>query len=152
MVNYSKTNSRTFLGQNSENGKFQHISKNKCICFNDLLKLMAMKMSLKMKNKLQRYHIHWPRSTYRPKYSKYYMCLSIMIVACIKQLTNVWSWTHEKVKQYWHWVEKSVACQKRCNVISHFCEVVIMTIGRQDYCHVLCFNWNTFSTRATTLW
>ena len=151
MVNYSKTNSRTFLGQNSENGKFQHISKNKCICFNDLLKLMAMKMSLKMKNKLQRYHIHWPRSHIDQNIQNI-TCLSIMIVACIKQLANVWSWTHEKVKQYWDWVEKSVACQKRCNVISHFCEVIIMTIGRQDYCHVLCFNWNTFSTRATTLW
>ena len=34
----------------------------------------------------------------------------MMMLVCIKQsLTNIWSTTHEKVKQPWGWVEKSVA-------------------------------------------
>ena len=33
---------------------------------------------------------------------------------CVKQhLSNIWSSTHEKVKQQWGWVEKSVAYKKR---------------------------------------
>ena len=44
------------------------------------------------------------------------MCLSKTIeVICIKQhLINIWSSIHEKVKQHWGWVEKSVACKKAC--------------------------------------
>ena len=34
----------------------------------------------------------------------------MMTLVCIKQsLSNIWSTTHEKVKQHWGWVEKSVA-------------------------------------------
>ena len=30
-----------------------------------------------------------------------------MIVACIKQhLSNIWSSTHEEIKQHWGWAEK----------------------------------------------
>ena len=43
-------------------------------------------------------------------YAKYKMCLSIMMVICIKQhLRNIWSSNDEKVKQHWGWVKK-----KRC--------------------------------------
>ena len=35
------------------------------------------------------------------------------MVICIKQhLSNIWSSIHEKVKQHWGWVEKSVAYKK----------------------------------------
>ena len=36
-----------------------------------------------------------------------------MMLLCIKQhLSNIWSSIHEKVKQHWAWVEKSVAYKK----------------------------------------
>ena len=38
------------------------------------------------------------------------MCLSMTIVKCIKQhQSKTWSSFHDKVKQHWDWVEKSVA-------------------------------------------
>ena len=46
---------------------------------------MAMKTRLKMKNRLQRYDIDRPRSRHGPKYTKYKMYLSTMMVLCIKQ-------------------------------------------------------------------
>ena len=61
------------------------MSKNKCVCFNDVIELMAMKMSLKMKNRSQRHNINRPRTRHGPKYTKHKMCLSIMMVACIKE-------------------------------------------------------------------
>ena len=37
-----------------------------------------------------------------------------MMLLCIKQhLSNIWSSIHEKVKQHWAWVEKSVAYKKK---------------------------------------
>ena len=43
------------------------------------------------------------------KHTKYKMCLSIIMVIYIKQhLSNIWNSIHEKVKQHWAWVEKSV--------------------------------------------
>ena len=43
------------------------------------------------------------------------MCLIIMMVICIKQhLNNIWSSIHEKVKQHWGVVEKSVTLSKTC--------------------------------------
>ena len=42
-----------------------------------------MKMRLKMKSRSQRYDISRPR--HGRKYNKYKMCLSIMMVICIKQ-------------------------------------------------------------------
>ena len=77
---------------------------------------MAMKIGLKMKIRSQRYDINRPRLRHGPKYTKYKMCL-IMMVMCIKQhLSNIWSSIHEKVKQhYWGWVEKNVAYKRACN-------------------------------------
>ena len=40
---------------------------------------MAMKMRLKMKNRSHRYDINIPRPRYGHKYTKYNMCLSIMM-------------------------------------------------------------------------
>ena len=46
------------------------------------------------------------------------MCLSIMIVICIKQhLSNNWGSIYEKVKQHWGWVEekkKKALLIKKC--------------------------------------
>ena len=51
-----------------------------------------------------------PRPRHRHNHTEYKTCLSIMMVICIKQhLRNIWSSIHEKVKQHWGWVEKSVA-------------------------------------------
>ena len=66
-----------------------------------------------MKNISHRYDINRPRPRHGHKYTKYKMCLTIMMVMCIKQhLSNIWSSINEKVKQHWGWVEKSVAYKK----------------------------------------
>ena len=60
-----------------------------------------MKLRLKMKNRSQRYDINRPRPRDGHKYTKYKMCLSIMMVICIKQhLSNNLSSIHEKLKQH----------------------------------------------------
>ena len=46
---------------------------------------MAMKMTLKMKNRSYTYDINRPWSRHGHKYTKYKMCLSIMVVTFIKQ-------------------------------------------------------------------
>ena len=62
-------------------------------------------MRLKIKIRSHRYDINRPRSIHEDKYSKYKICLSIMMAVCIKQhLSNIWSSIHEKVKQLWGWV------------------------------------------------
>ena len=63
-----------------------------------------------MKNRSHRYDI---RPRHGHKYTKYKMRLSIMKDVSIKQhLSNIWRSIHEKVKQHWGWVEKSVAYKK----------------------------------------
>ena len=62
---------------------------------------MTMKMTLKMKNKSNRYDINRTRLRHGHRYAKYKMCLSIMMSICIKQhLNNIWSSIHKKVKQH----------------------------------------------------
>ena len=46
---------------------------------------MTMKMRLKMKLRSNRYKINRPRRKYGHKYTKYKMCLIIMIVIGIRQ-------------------------------------------------------------------
>ena len=56
-------------------------------------------MRLKMKNRLHRYDINRPRLRNGHKYSEYKMCLSIMMLICIKQhLSDISSSIHERVK------------------------------------------------------
>ena len=51
---------------------------------------MTMKMRLEMKIGSHRYDINRPRSRHGHKYTKYKMCLSIMMDICIKQqLSNI---------------------------------------------------------------
>ena len=71
-------------------------------------------MRLKIKSGSQRYDINWPWTRHGHKYTKYKMCLSIMMVVCIKQhLSNIWSSIHDKVKQHWGWVEKKALLIKK---------------------------------------
>ena len=59
------------------------------------------------KNGLHRYDINRTKLTHGHKHTKYKICLSIMMVMCNKQhLSNIWSWSHEKVTQHWGWFEK----------------------------------------------
>ena len=59
-----------------------------------------MKMNLKMKIRPQKHEINRPKLKNRHKYNKYKMCLSLIMVICIKQhLSNILSSIHEQVKQ-----------------------------------------------------
>ena len=61
---------------------------------------MTMKMRLKMKNRSQRYDINRPRPRYGHKYTTHKICLSIIMVICIKQqLGNICCLIHEKVEK-----------------------------------------------------
>ena len=74
---------------------------------------MTMKIRRKMKIRSHRYNINRPWSRDGHKYTKYKMCLSIVVTICIKQhLSNTWSSVHEKVKQYSGWAEKNGAYKK----------------------------------------
>ena len=44
-----------------------------------------MKIRLKIKNRSERYDINRPRPSHGPKYTKYKICLGIMMFICIKQ-------------------------------------------------------------------
>ena len=58
-------------------------------------------MKLKIKNRWQGYDINWPKPRHWHEYTKYKMCLSIMIVICIKQhLSNMISSIQDKVNQH----------------------------------------------------
>ena len=85
---------------------------NKCVCFNEVIRSVTIKMKLKMKisHRSHRRNINKPNPRHGHKYTKYKICLSIMMVICIKQhLSNIWSSINEKVKQHWCWVEKGLS-------------------------------------------
>ena len=72
-------------------------------------------MKMKLKHRSHRYDISRRRSRHGHKYSKYKKCFSITMLTCInQQAINIWSSIHEKVKQHWDWVEKSVAYKRAC--------------------------------------
>ena len=72
--------------------------KNKCTCFNDIIWLIIMKIRLKMNNRSHRYDINRTRPRYSYNYTKYKICLSMMMIMCNKQhLSYIWSWIDEKV-------------------------------------------------------
>ena len=62
------------------------------------------KLRLKMKSRSQRYDINRSGPRYGKKYTKYKMCLNIVMVICITQyLSNVWKS-----------VEKQPLCEVKC--------------------------------------
>ena len=69
------------------------------------------------KNRSYRYEIKRTRSRHG-HYTKYNICLSTMMVMCKKKhLSNIWSWTREKVKQRSGWVGKGVGYKKAYNTL-----------------------------------
>ena len=63
-----------------------------------------------MKTRSHRYDVNRTRPRHGYEDTMYKMCFSVMMVMCNKQhLSNIWSWNHDKVKQHWFWIEKSVA-------------------------------------------
>ena len=81
---------------------------------NDDIWLVIMKIRLKIKNRSQKYDINRRRSRNGHNYTKYKMCLSMMMIICIKQhLSNIGSSVREKVKQHWGWVEKKCCLFKK---------------------------------------
>ena len=86
-----------------------------------------MEMKMKRKSRSHRYDINRPRSRHEHKYSKYKKCRSMMMLICIKQhLSNTWSPVHEKVKQHWGWVEKSIAYKKTARVRCKFNTITLL--------------------------
>ena len=70
---------------------------------------MAMEMSRKWEISHIVTTLNRPRPRHRHKYTKYKIFFHVMMVICIKQhLSNIWSSVHEKVKQHWALIEKSV--------------------------------------------
>ena len=100
----------------------QNVQKASAVILYDyIIWLMIIKIRLKIKNRSQRYWINWPRPRHGHKYTKYKMCLSMMMFICIKQhLGSIWSSIHEKVKQHWGWNEISVAYRKKVCICLRF--------------------------------
>ena len=79
-----------------------HILKNKQknirVCIHEIIRLIIMKIKMKMQNRSHRYDINRPTPRHGHKYSKYKMCLSMMMLRCLKKrLSNIWSSIYEKV-------------------------------------------------------
>ena len=62
----------------------KNCTKNKYICLNEVRWLMTLKTRLKMKHRSLRHSIN----RHGHKYDKYIMCLSIIMVTCIKKARN----------------------------------------------------------------
>ena len=64
--------------------------KNMNVCIHEIIRLIIMKMKIKIKSRSHRYNINRFRARHGHKYSKYKMCLSVMMLLCIKQhLSNI---------------------------------------------------------------
>ena len=62
---------------------------------------------MNMKNRQHWYDINRTRPRHSYEYTKYKMCLSMIMVMFIKKhLTINWSWIQERVKKHWGSVEK----------------------------------------------
>ena len=91
----------------------KNVPKSNSVCFNHIILLIMKK---KMKNRSQRHDINRFRPRNRHKYTKWNMCLSMMMLIRIQQhLSNTWSSNHKKVKQHWGWVKKKHCLTKKGN-------------------------------------
>ena len=54
--------------------------KNKCVCIHETIWLIIMKMKIKRKKRSRWYNINRPSSTHGYRYSKYWKCLSMMML------------------------------------------------------------------------
>ena len=83
--NYSHS---SFTLSSKNNRTFRKINKRANVSV--FIRLLIKKMKMKMKNKSHRYDINRTRSKHGHKYSKYKMCLSVIMHICIKQhLSNI---------------------------------------------------------------
>ena len=58
--------------------------------------------------KVSQYFESGCRSTPGHRYNKYKTRHGMIMITCIKKnLSNIWSSIHKKVKQHWGWVEKN---------------------------------------------
>ena len=83
----------------------QHIlknkQKNKRVCIHEIIRLIIIKLKVKLKIRSHKCDINRPWSRHEHKFSKYKMCLSMMMLIIIKQhLSNVASSIHEKIKRH----------------------------------------------------
>ena len=86
----------------------------KCGCIHEIIRLIIMNIEkIKKKNVSHWYVVNRPLSKHGLKYSRYKTCLSMIVLICNQQhLSNIWSSIHEKLKQHWGWVKKSIAYKK----------------------------------------
>ena len=112
----------TTLSSKSNKVYSKIVQNSKCVCFNEIISLIIMKMKMKMKKRSQRYDINRLRRSHGQKYTKYKRCLTMMMFICIQQhLSNIWSSNHEKVKQHWSLIEKKALLIKKSVIITkHF--------------------------------
>ena len=99
-----------------------------------------------MKNRSHRYNINRTTPRHGQKYTKYRMCLSMVMVMCNKQhLSNIWSKIHGKVKTE---LKKSAAYKKSLNLFSPIFVAVcsnslpLLNVGFWDFFiveRVICF-------------
>ena len=61
---------------------FEKCTKNKCVCFNEIVWLIIMKMRLKIKNGSHRYDINRTGPIHGHKYTKYKMLQYMEISPC----------------------------------------------------------------------
>ena len=59
---------------------FKKCTQNKFVYFNEVMRLITMKVTLRMKNISHRYNINRPRHRHGHKYTKYEVCLRIIMV------------------------------------------------------------------------
>ena len=80
---------------------------------------IIIKVTLKMINISHAYNINRVRPRHGHKFTKYKMCISIVMVICIKQhQNNTCSSINEIVKQHWDWLIRALLIKKRVfNVI-----------------------------------
>ena len=78
--------------------------------------MKRVKRRLKMKNRSHKYNTNKLRPRQRHKYTKWKICLVIVMVICIKEyLSNIWSLIYEKIMSL-SW-KKSVAYKKAAKKI-----------------------------------
>ena len=102
LLNENYSFSLSTLSSKSDRRYSKKCIKSKCVCFDEVIWLMTMKMRPKMKNRSNRSDINRPRPRHGYKY------LSIMMAVCIKQhVSNIWNSIHGKNKRQWGWIEKN---------------------------------------------
>ena len=123
--------------------------KNKCFCFNEVVWLWQWKWGWNWKKRSHRYNIERPRPRHGHKYTKYKMCLSIMMVLCIKQhLSNIWSWIHKKLRNTDASLKKKALLIKKSVYYVYLTTLsMLLSTGNRSGTTICCFNLQLFKTK-----